>query len=284
MKRAILFLTLMVALASAYAHDTGIEHPEPKASTANLSSRNLTLTNASSAQPEGLGGGSVKNDAKCSSEYECRIASQHEKTFWFGCYFDNSDGMCRCFKGDLSQCNISRSSVSLDDWCAYQFECVKRSDENYQFNCYFDQPSSQCRCFVGELSQCRGDKSLLNKAALMEDERRMSEGRKPAANASLITVTGEAVKSPEDTSTLAERLEVIARKPIFLLSAAAMIAILILVGIMLFRETPASDLSHARKFHRKAEQLHEKGEESESHRYYQLAEEYRAKARKLEDE
>lgn len=290
-----MFLAVMVALAGlAHAHETGTEHSEPNASTANLASRNITLTNTSSAQPQGVSGartspGSSSESARCAMEHECRIESQYEKTFWFGCYFDDSEGICRCYKGDLSQCNISRSSVGLDDWCAYQFECVKRPDSNYQFNCYFDQPSSQCRCFVGDLSQCRGEKSLLNKSVLAAEELRMHEPneRRNAGNASMITITGEAVKgsgSAVKNETLAEKVEAVARKPVFLLSAAAIIGLLIFFGIMLFRETPESDINKARKFHRKAEELHDKGEESESHRYYQLAEDYRTRARKLEDE
>ncbi len=231
----------------------------------------------------------AQENARCGKEFECKITSYSEKLFWFNCYYDEKDSACRCYKGDITSCNVKKSSVTIDDLCAYQFECADRGDGTYQFNCYFDAPLNQCRCFVGDLSQCRADKSLLNKSELLAAEQQKA-ANKSKANESL-PITGESVlvnapRKPSSTSktnsSAMALIELASKNPVTTgVVLFALIALLLLV-IIFARSSGGDSLEKARRFHRKAEELHENGNEEEAHRYYELAEKYRAKARGAE--
>ena len=68
-----------------------------------------------------------------------------------------------------------------------------------------------------------------------------------------------------------------------IIGAAALFGVLVLVLILALMSAPASDIEKARKYHHKAEQLHDQGKEEEAHKFYKLAEEYREKARGGQD-
>ncbi|MBI3033870.1 hypothetical protein HYY72_01815 [Candidatus Woesearchaeota archaeon] len=256
-------------------------------STANLTSRDVNITN--STQPEDVSPVRISQDIsrendRCAKQFECRLSSVGQ--FWFGCYYDEKDGLCRCYKGDVSQCSVKKSSFSQDDWCAYQYECLKRPDGYYQFNCYYDNSSSSCRCFVGQLSQCRGDKSLVSKSRLLE-----LEAQEDAFNASLsgddglkngsFQITGSiSIDSSNGTNSSGMAGFVSSIPSSVQIGILALVGIIILVVLFfVFRSGFEDDIELAREYHRKAEDLHEQGREEEAHKYYKLAEECRAKAR-----
>ncbi len=215
------------------------------------------------------------NSAQCGKEFECKPAG--DGLFWFNCYFDASGNDCRCYKGDITQCDVKKSSFSQDDWCAYQFECMKRDDGAFQFNCYFDGALSQCRCFVGDLSQCRGEKSLLNKT-LLEEQERLS--KTPVQ--SPINITGSVVAEVKAAETIKNEssslFSVSLPKP-FSFAMVGGVILVFIVALLIIAKSQGSYLDKARKFHKKAEEMHETGKEEEAKAYYKLAEEYRSKAR-----
>ncbi len=222
---------------------------------------------------------------KCAKEFECRVADYGEKTFWFNCQYDSSAGVCRCNKGDIDDCDVSRSSLTKDDLCAYQFECAPRSDGNYQYNCFFDASSKSCRCSVGDLENCRGEKSLLNKSRLLAmaaKEKAMAE--KAMAEKAMAEKKEVAAPVPEprdnNNSITGKIASVVSGNSSALLIGIGAGILLFIVTVLLFGAVKGDDLSMARRFHRKAESLHDKGNEEEAHRYYKLADEYRAKSRK----
>lgn len=241
------FFALFLAAASI-AHETAEPHSEDAASAP---------------------GSANFSDADCSRQLECQLAERAARLYWFGCYSDS--GSCRCFKGEVSQCNVAKSSFSADDFCAYQFECVERSDGNFQFNCYYDRGVKGCRCFSGDLGQCRAGKSQFTRSELSA----MAAPNPPStSNASNVSQPQQPVISGFNAGGF--NAYVIA-------GAAIAFLVVALVLLFLFRETPQGDLGKARNFHRKAEELHEKGDEGEAHKYYSLAEEYRARARRIEE-
>ncbi len=208
----------------------------------------------------------VLDNRACSKEYECKVASYAERSFWFGCYFDTSDNNCKCYKGDLKDCDLAKSSVSKDDWCAIQYECVENRDGLYQFNCYFD---GDCRCFVGELSQCREEKSMINKSELLAKE-------VPVVNVSI----GKTNVTEKTNATLAPKSSsIMGQNPLVLVGIAAGIVVFLVVLFIILKGAAEDSLVKARRFHRKAEELHEKGKEDEANKYYKLAEECRSNAR-----
>ncbi len=207
-------------------------------------------------------------NASCGRQYECRLADAKLRQFWFGCYYES--GICRCFKGDLTSCNPTKSSFSSDDFCAYQFECVKRPDGNYQFNCFFEKNRSVCKCFSGDLDQCRGEKSLLNKTYLLSLQ---AKERPLNVSAPVSNVSQEPVADQPSNMNNAYLIGTIVL--VFLIIAAVL--------VLFFRETPEGDLNKARHYHKMAEDLHDKGKDEEAKKYYSLAEKYREKSRKVEE-
>ncbi len=308
-------LPVIMAVSSA-AHEAEYPHEEtPEANNSLLATelvRNTSFYNDSSAT-------AVNNSAKtssstpaekkqltiaelekesdeCARKLEC-TATGEQKLFWFDCYYDAADNICRCFKGDISQCKAAKSSLPLNDWCAYQFECVKRPDGNYQIKCHFDNQLSQCRCYVGDLEQCNGEKSLLNKSGLLELEAAEKEAARNAVEKkNAAGITGRAAGGllsgvSTGASRAFARLKDFLSKPVVIASKtvqAGMVAGLaialaaVAIFVFMFAKSPHGNLDKARAYHRRAEELHEKGKEEEAHKYYKLADESRAKARKSE--
>ncbi len=206
---------------------------------------------------------------RCAKEFECRVASYSEKNFWFGCYFDSSDNECKCYKGDITDCDLGKGSVSKDDWCAYQYECVENGDGLYQFNCYFD---GQCKCYVGDFDQCREDKSLVNKSEVFV--------RKEPSKVN-ITLDIAPVKEADKVNVSETPVSFFSVKnPVFFWGMISVgLAVFLVILIILAKGASEDNLVKARRFHRKAEELHDKGMEDEAHKYYKLAEEHRSQAR-----
>jgi len=303
LKHALLVLSVVLSVilaVSSTAHEADYVHEEAATNASLLTTklvRNATFYNDSSATAVNKSWTiielAMESDA-CAKKLECTAAEQN--LFWFDCYYDTADNICRCFKGDISQCKVAESSLPLNDWCAYQFECVKRLDGNYQINCHFDKQLVQCRCFVGDLEKCMGEKSLLNKSMLLELEaaekeaaRKESEQTEPK-NASGITGRAAGGLLSGVSGGLAQ-LKGLLSKPVTIASnkvPAGMVAGLAIAGfavaafVFLFAKSPHGDLNKARAYHRRAEELHEKGKEEAAHKYYKLADECRAKARKGE--
>ncbi|MBI2133545.1 hypothetical protein HYU11_02585 [Candidatus Woesearchaeota archaeon] len=205
-----------------------------------------------------------RKTADCAKEFECRVADYSERSFWFGCYSDN--GTCRCYKGDFSDCNVDASSITMDYWCALQYECVGAGDGLYQFGCYFD---GQCKCFVGDLEQCDGERSFVNKSALLSARQ-------------LKKTELKINDSPGNASTVSQQARSssgFSFSPLMLAGIGFFLAVVGLVSFVFLRSGAEDSLEKARRFHRKAEELHDAGNEEEAHKYYRLAEDYRIKSR-----
>lgn len=207
--------------------------------------------------------------ADCSSKFECRHTG--EKTFWFNCYYDYDSSTCRCYKGEISDCKLEKSSLTKDEWCAYQFECVKRPDGLYQFNCYFDD---QCRCFVGSLSQCRAEKSVF-KASELQESVKDNEPDTNGNDSNVISITGSSVANNSINQTSNNSGLFPANSPFFKAAVGFALLTSILIAFIVMKGLGEGKLEKAKKLHKRAEELHDQGREEEAHRYYELAERYR---------
>lgn len=48
--------------------------------------------------------------ADCARQYECQKSGQG---YWFECGYDEASSDCRCYLGEFSRCNVSRSNISI---------------------------------------------------------------------------------------------------------------------------------------------------------------------------
>jgi hypothetical protein len=220
---------------------------------------NITQTNVTDLT---AGLVNTSNATVCAYKYECKPTG--EGSYWFNCYVDKAD-VCRCYKGKLLNCNVTRSSLTMDEWCKLQYECKQRRDGKYWFKCYYDRKDEKCRCYV--TSYLCAENITVN-----ETISNVSESVTDYESAQQQGFFADATKKIGSAVKLAYRNRVVR------IAVPAAVIIALLTVYLFNRDSPANNLRKARKYHKLGERHHNKGQEDKAKRYYELAQIFREKA------
>lgn len=188
-------------------------------------------------------------NASCARIYECRPAGGGD--FWFDCHIDKTS-TCRCYTGKIDACNVSRSSLTLNELCSLKYECGRRRDGKYWINCTYSNADTGCRCYASKSSCALVNQTLTSSPVFVADYER-----------------GNILRSALNSGFTAARW-------LFTNRPAGIAAVVLVISIVLLfyfsnRDSAGNNLRKARAYHRKGERLHKKGKEAKAAKYYELA-------------
>lgn len=150
--------------------------------------------------------------------------------------------------------------------CQLRYECMPHEDYFY-YSCYFDENISDCRCFVGLFSMCNLEASNLSIIA------------KPTPKEIFV------VKYVKEKLKSIEPLLILAKGVLYNWRTGVVGILIVLVILIVFyaynRDTPSNNLRKASSYHKKAQELYEKGRYEKAEKYYKLAEEYRKRVKEF---